>query len=101
MKQWLTIRLKDEDLTGRFSLSKVILVENDFVPITAIDLIRYKKDTTFTATVDAWGSATSWVVAIVLILIKRIIQEMLSSSISHQVPTVGMTFNSDTLVINV
>ena len=34
------------------SLSIDTIVENDFVPIPGIDLIRYKKDTTNTATVD-------------------------------------------------
>jgi len=88
------------------SLSIDTIVENDFVPIPGIDLIRYKKDTTNTATVDAWGTATTPLGTFDVLRLKKDGSSIDSiwtkgAPVSHQVQTVGMTFNPDTLVINV
>lgn len=88
------------------SLSIDTIVENDIFPIPGIDLIRYKKDTTNTTIVDAFGTA---ITPLGTFDVLRLMNDGSSvdsiwtkgAPVSHQVQTVGNTFDPDMLTINV
>jgi len=91
-----------------FNWSFVIdsIFENTFVPMPGADLVRYKKDTFNISEVDAFGTAFTPLGAFDVLRVKNDASSTDSIWIkpfqtSHQVQTMGMTFDPDTLTINV
>ena len=91
-----------------FNSSFVIdtIFENTFIPMPGADLIRYRKDTFNLSEVDAWGTAITPLGTFDAIRLKNdasSIDSIWTKSFptAHQVQTIGMTFDPDTLSINV
>ena len=91
-----------------FTWSFVIdtIIENTVMPMPGADLVRYRKDTSNISEVDAWGAATTPLGSFDVIRVKNDASSIDSVWVksfptSHQIQTVGITFDPDTLSINV
>lgn len=105
MEQWTQWPLNYGDV---FSSSVTIdsIFPNNIMPFPGADIIRYKKDSTISSEVDAWGDITIPGGTFPSLRVKResgSTDSVFYKSItqSYTVTTVGNTFDEDTLLITV